>query len=118
MAPRKEVYCIETLKGIVQLGFQSEISAEFPHDLSVAQPLLLSLSQSVVFLHILGKGSELCPGRGAPLARGLPQGQLPPAEGAHEPRRVQRPRVPPDPARQEQGLGFHRTLSLLLRSGF
>lgn len=112
---------IEILKGIFHLGFQSKISTEFLHDLCMTQPVLLSLSKSIVFLHILSKGSELCPGRGAPLAQGLPQDQLPPAEGTHEPRRVQGPRVPPDPGRQKQRLGFHRTprkgpLSLLLRS--
>lgn len=96
------------LKGIFQLGFQSEICTEFLHDLCMAQPLLLSLSKPIVFLHILGKGCELCPGRGAPLARGLPQGQLPPAEGAHEPRRVQGPRVPPDPGRENKDLDSTR----------
>lgn len=95
---------IEILKGIFQFGFQSKISTEFPHDLCMTQPVLLSLSKSIVLLHILSKGRELCPGRGAPLARGLPEDQLPPAEGAHEPRRVQGPRVPPDPERQTQGL--------------
>lgn len=102
---------IEILKGIFQFGFQSKISTEFPHDLCMTQPVLLSLSKSIVLLHILSKGRELCPGRGAPLARGLPEDQLPPAEGAHEPRRVQGPRVPPDPERQTQGLWFHRTFS-------
>lgn len=76
----------------------------------MTQPMLLSLSKGIVFLDILGKGRELCPGRGAPPARGLPQGQLPPAEGADEPRRVQGPRVPPDPERQEPGPASHRTV--------
>ncbi|KAL2304448.1 hypothetical protein Nmel_013199 [Mimus melanotis] len=89
----------------------------------MTQSMLLSLSKSIIFLHILSKGCELCPGRGAPLALGLPEDQLPPAEGTHEPRRVQGPRVPPNPGRQKQRLGFYRTrrkgpLSLLLRSDF
>lgn len=97
--------CSTPLQGIVKPRFQSKISTEFPHHFGVAQTLLLSFSQTVVFFDILCKGCEVGPGRGAIL--GLAQHQPPPAERAHEALRVQGLGVAANPEMEEEVLGFH-----------